>query len=64
VQINLAADAPLTFWALLSLGQSRKTSIAAIAGCPEGTVASRLRRARQKVREAAERMKLQEGGGR
>src|SRR3954471_9791261 len=31
VQVNLAADAPLTFWALLSLGQSRKTSIAAIA---------------------------------
>ena len=29
--INLAADAPLTFWALLSLGQSRKTSIAAAA---------------------------------
>ena len=34
VVINLAADSPLTFWALLSLGQSRKTSIAgaAIAG--------------------------------
>ena len=31
VQINLNADAPLLFWALLSLGQSRKTSIAAIA---------------------------------
>ncbi len=31
VQINLSADAPLTFWALLSLGQSRTTSVAAIA---------------------------------
>jgi Flp pilus assembly protein TadG len=31
VAVNLAADAPLTFWALLSLGQSRKTSIAAAA---------------------------------
>ncbi len=31
VQINLTADAPLLFWSLLSLGQSRKTSVAAIA---------------------------------
>src|SRR5215471_8082770 len=31
VQVNLSADAPLLFWSLLSLGQSRKTSIAAIA---------------------------------
>jgi hypothetical protein len=34
VVVNLAADSPLTFWSLLSLGQSRKTSIAgaAVAG--------------------------------
>jgi Flp pilus assembly protein TadG len=31
VQINLNADAPLLFWSVLSLGQSRKTSIAAMA---------------------------------
>jgi Flp pilus assembly protein TadG len=31
VQINLSADAPLTFWSLLSLGQSRKTTVSAIA---------------------------------
>ena len=31
VQVNLSADAPLMFWSLLSLGQSRKTSVAAIA---------------------------------
>src|SRR5260370_19399749 len=31
VQINLTADAPLLFWRLLSLGQQRKTPIAAIA---------------------------------
>jgi hypothetical protein len=31
VQINLTADAPLLFWSLLSLGQARKTPIAAIA---------------------------------
>jgi hypothetical protein len=31
VQINLNADAPLTFWSLLSLGQSRSTNVAAIA---------------------------------
>ena len=30
-QANITADAPLIFWALLSLGQSRKTSIAARA---------------------------------
>jgi Flp pilus assembly protein TadG len=30
-QANITADAPLTFWALLSLGQSRKTPIAARA---------------------------------
>lgn len=29
--VSLSADSPLTFWALLSLGQSRKTSIAAAA---------------------------------
>jgi hypothetical protein len=29
--VNLSADAPLLFWSLLSLGQSRKTSIAASA---------------------------------
>jgi Flp pilus assembly protein TadG len=29
--INLTADAPLLFWSLLSLGQSRKTTIAAAA---------------------------------
>ncbi len=29
--VNLASDAPLLFWSLLSLGQSRKTSIAASA---------------------------------
>ncbi|HEY3839330.1 MAG TPA: hypothetical protein VGL72_22310 [Bryobacteraceae bacterium] len=31
VQINLQADAPLLFWSLLTLGQSQKTSIAALA---------------------------------
>lgn len=31
VQVNLTADAPLLFWSLLSLGQSRKTPVAAIA---------------------------------
>ena len=31
VQINLQADAPLLFWSMLQLGQSRKTSIAALA---------------------------------
>jgi Flp pilus assembly protein TadG len=31
VTVNFAADAPLLFWSLLSLGQSRKTSIAASA---------------------------------
>ncbi len=31
VQINLSADAPLLFWAILSLGQSRKTPVAALA---------------------------------
>lgn len=31
VQINLSADAPLLFWSLLSLGQSRTTSVSAIA---------------------------------
>ncbi len=31
VLVNLNADAPLTFWGLLSLGQSRKASIAAAA---------------------------------
>jgi len=31
VQINLTADAPLLFWSLLSLGQSRSTPIAAVA---------------------------------
>ncbi len=31
VQINLQADAPLLFWSVLQLGQSRKTSIAAFA---------------------------------
>lgn len=31
VTMNLTADAPLLFWSLLSLGQSRKTSIAAAA---------------------------------
>lgn len=31
VTVNMAADAPLLFWSLLSLGQSRKTSIAAAA---------------------------------
>jgi Flp pilus assembly protein TadG len=31
VQINLTADAPLLFWGLLTLGQSRVTPIAAIA---------------------------------
>src|SRR5438876_4807745 len=31
VQVNLTADAPLTFWGLLTLGQSRITPIAAIA---------------------------------
>ncbi len=31
VAINLTADAPLLFWALLSLGQSRKTTLAAAA---------------------------------
>jgi len=31
VTINLTADAPLLFWSLLTLGQSRKTSIAAAA---------------------------------
>jgi hypothetical protein len=30
-QINLQADAPLLFWSILQLGQSRKTSIAAFA---------------------------------
>jgi Flp pilus assembly protein TadG len=30
VQVNLTADAPLTFWGLLTLGQSRITPIAAI----------------------------------
>ncbi len=30
-QINLQADAPLLFWSFLSLGQSQKTSIAALA---------------------------------
>src|SRR5260370_42705351 len=29
--MNLTADAPLVFWSLLSLGQARKTPIAAIA---------------------------------
>jgi len=31
VQIDISADAPLLFWAILSVGQSRKTSIAAQA---------------------------------
>jgi len=31
VQVNLTADAPLLFWSLLSLGQSRITPIAAMA---------------------------------
>jgi hypothetical protein len=31
IQVNLRADAPLLFWSLLSLGQSRSTSIAAQA---------------------------------
>src|SRR5262249_15754388 len=31
VQINVTGDAPLLFWSFLSLGQSRKTSIAAQA---------------------------------
>jgi Flp pilus assembly protein TadG len=31
VMINLTADAPLLFWSLLSLGQSRKTTMAAVA---------------------------------
>jgi Flp pilus assembly protein TadG len=31
VAVNLSADAPLVFWSLLTLGQSRKTSIAAAA---------------------------------
>jgi Flp pilus assembly protein TadG len=31
VQINLTADAPLLFWAILSLGQARKTPVAAMA---------------------------------
>jgi len=31
VQINISADAPLLFWGILSVGQSRKTSIAAQA---------------------------------
>ncbi len=31
VTVNLSAEAPLLFWSLLSLGQSRKTSIAASA---------------------------------
>lgn len=31
VTINLAGDAPLVFWSLLALGQSRKTTIAASA---------------------------------
>jgi hypothetical protein len=31
VQISLSADAPLLFWSLLSLGQSRKTPIGAVA---------------------------------
>jgi Flp pilus assembly protein TadG len=31
VTVNLSADAPLLFWSLLSLGQTRKTSIAASA---------------------------------
>ena len=31
VTMNLSADAPLLFWSLLTLGQSRKTSIAAAA---------------------------------
>jgi uncharacterized membrane protein len=30
VRVNITADAPLLFWSLLSLGQSRKTSIAAV----------------------------------
>jgi Flp pilus assembly protein TadG len=30
VRVNITADAPLLFWSLLSLGQQRKTSIAAI----------------------------------
>jgi len=31
VQISVSADAPLLFWSLLTLGQSRKTSVAAVA---------------------------------
>jgi hypothetical protein len=31
VQINLQADAPLLFWSILQLGQTRKTSVAALA---------------------------------
>jgi Flp pilus assembly protein TadG len=31
VTVNLTADAPLLFWSILTLGQSRKTSIAAAA---------------------------------
>jgi Flp pilus assembly protein TadG len=31
VQIGLTADAPLLFWSLLTLGQSRKTTVAAMA---------------------------------
>ena len=30
-QISLSADAPLLFWSLLTLGQSRKTTVAALA---------------------------------
>jgi RNA polymerase sigma-70 factor (ECF subfamily) len=37
--------------------------IAQLVGCPPGTVASRLRRARGKVREAAARLDAGDGGG-
>jgi Flp pilus assembly protein TadG len=39
--ISLSADAPLLFWSLLSLGQSRKTAVAAVALA--GISASRCR---------------------
>jgi RNA polymerase sigma-70 factor, ECF subfamily len=38
--------------------------IAPILGCPPGTVASRLRRARESVRAAAASLELQDGGAR
>lgn len=49
---------------LFEIEGSTLREIAELLGCPSGTVASRLRRARQRVRVAAAALDLREGGGR